>query len=300
MDNPIVIVGAGSTTAAALVPMLAQEVSVPIILLTSGTVVQTVPGTIVRTVDVTDKSQLKAAILQDLPGTIINLAAHTNVDGCETDKVLAWKLNTTLVENLVRLARTADSHLIQLSTDYVFDGERGPYTEADVPSPINYYGKSKLAGENIIASSGIDASIIRTNVVYGPLPSRPDFVHWILHNYEQGLPSRVASDQYSNPTYVDDLAEVILHLVHSRRTGTYHVGGADYVSRYEFAQRIAKVFKLDEDMLQPVPTSELQQTARRPLRAGLVSLKAESEFRIRLRGIDSGLVSYRHTLFANQ
>lgn len=300
MDSPIVIVGAGSNTAASLIPMLAQEHSGRLILLTSSQLELSTPQIEVSRVDITNRTELKEAILKHLPGAIINLAAYTSVDGCEQDKTTAWLLNVTLVENLVRIARASDAHLVHISSDYVFDGEKGPYSEHDTPAPLNYYGKTKLAGENAITTSGIDATILRTNVVYGPTPSRPDFVHWVLSNYEKGLPFRVATDQYGNPTYVDDLAEAVLSVTQSRRLGLYHVGGADYVNRVEFAQKVASTFRLDPALIIPVLSAELEQAAKRPVHGGLVTLKAETQLGIHFRSIDGGLVLYRNTLFESK
>lgn len=299
MNNTIAIVGAGSNAAVPLIPMLVDELGASVTLITSSNLEFDSPNVQVYTVDVTDRLQLKNAILANLPSTIINLAAYTDVDGCEINKTLAWKVNTTLAENLVRVARVADAHLVQLSTDYVFDGERGPYTENDVPQPINYYGKTKLAAENVVSSSGIDATILRTNVLYGPRPNRPDFVLRILQNFEKGLPTRAANNLFSNPTYIDDLAEAILHIIQNRKTGLYHVSGADYVSRYDFACAIAETFKLDVAQIESVDAGELQFAAKRPQHAGLVSLKAQTAFYQTYRGIHSGLVSYRHSLFTS-
>jgi len=236
--------------------------------------------------------------MQNIPQVIVNTAAFTNVDDCETDRSMAWQVNVTLVETLARLARVTDAHLVHFSTDYVFDGAKGPYTEVDIPSPINYYGKTKLAGENACLSSGADATVVRTNVVYGPGTSRIDFVHWVLMNIESKTEMRIVTDQISNPTYVDDLAEAVTRIIMRKRTGLYHVGGSDYVSRFDFAKRIADFFKLDSSMMTPITTAELHQPARRPLRGGLVSIKAESDLRMKVRGIDSGLVSLRHALFS--
>ncbi len=300
MQIPIVVVGAGSTTAASLVPMLLQETDSPLLLITGSNIELDHNRVQIRKIDVTNRLQLKNAILAQMPATIINLAAYTNVDGCEADRTLAWKLNVTLVEQLVRLARSCDAHLIHVSSDYVFDGERGPYTEADIPAPINYYGKSKLAGENAVAAAGITSTIVRTNVVYSPTPSRMDFVHYIISSLDEGKPVRIASDQYSNPTYVEDLAEAILRIAVRKVTGLYHVGGADYLSRADFALQIADFFRLNKKLVQPLESSLLMQTARRPLRAGLVNLKAESTLGMRFRGVESGLVSLRHILFAGK
>ena len=187
---------------------------------------------------------------------------------------------------------------MHLSTDYVFDGENGPYAETDTPAPINYYGKSKLAGENAIVTAGIDHAILRTNVVYGPPSARPDFVQWVIKALDAEKPITVVTDQFSNPTYVEDLAMAIIRVIERRKIGVYHVAGSDYLSRYEFARRIATFFRTNPDLIKPITTDELGQAAKRPLRAGLVTLKAETSLGLRFRGIESGLISLRHAMFS--
>ena len=294
----ITVIGAGSNTASALIPMLLDETDARLHLISSGEV-DVVDDRITKDiVDITDRKALKEAMMAHIPDAIVNAAAMTNVDACELEKQLAWTLNVTVVEHLVRIARATDAHLVHLSTDYVFDGEAGPYSETDVPSPINYYGKTKLAGENVITSSGVDHTIIRTNVVYGADLRRKDFVNWIISNFEANRKIKVVTDQYGNPTFVDDLAEAIIRILLRRRTGLFHIGGADYVSRFELAIQIATFFNVTPNLVMPITTDELGQIARRPLLGGLVTLKAESDLRMRFRGIESGLVTLRHALFS--
>lgn len=296
----ITIVGAGSTTGAALIPMLLEETDVQLQLISSRPLEYDHACVRMQVVNVRDKNALKQSIMSAMPNLIINLAAMTNVDLCETERQMAWDLNVTLVENLSRISRVLDAKMVQISTDYVFDGTKGPYTESAVPNPINYYGKSKLAGENICVSGNTNSLIIRTNVIYGPPRERPDFVRWVLDALDAGTPIRVVDDQIGNPTYVDDLAEVIMRLGMSRRTGIYHVGGSDFLSRYDFALKIAEFFKLDPGVIRKVSTSDLAQTAKRPLKLGLISLKAETDLRMKMRGVESGLTTIRQYLVRNR
>ncbi|MEY3385891.1 MAG: dTDP-4-dehydrorhamnose reductase [Bacteroidota bacterium] len=292
----ITIVGAGSTTGAALIPMLLEETDEQLQLISSRPLEYDHDRVKMEVVNVRDKNELKQSIMSAMPSTIINLAAMTNVDRCETERQLAWDLNVTLVENLSRISRVLDAKMVHISTDYVFDGIKGPYTETSVPNPINYYGKSKLAGENTCVAGNSNTLIIRTNVIYGPPRERPDFVRWVLDALDSATPIRVVDDQIGNPTYVDDLAEVIMRLGMSRRTGIYHVGGTDFLSRFDFALKIAEFFKLDPGVIRRVTTAELAQTAKRPLKLGLISLKAETDLRMKMRGIESGLTSIRQYL----
>ncbi|MBM4179033.1 MAG: dTDP-4-dehydrorhamnose reductase [Ignavibacteria bacterium] len=294
----ITIIGAGSTTAASLIPILLQETDAPLQLVSSRPLAYEDVRITQSTIDVRDKNVLKETIMKSQPEVIINLAAVTNVDKCESDKQTCWDVNVTLVENLARLARIVDARMVHVSTDYVFDGQKGPYAETAVPHPISYYGKSKLAGENACIVGSMQAAVVRTNVVYGPFVERPDFVRWVLDALESRTPIRVVNDQYSNPTYVDDISESILRIIQKKRSGIYHVGGADYCSRYEFALRIAEFFRADPSNISPVTTAELKQPARRPLKGGLITLKAETDLGMKMRGIESGLSTIRHLMFA--
>lgn len=298
MSDLITVVGAGSRTAAALIPMILEETDYRVRLLSTREVFTHDPRVTAIRLDPTDRQAVKRAILDDIPAVIINSAATTNVDRCETDRSTCWSVNVDLVEHLARMCRVVDAHLVHMSTDYVFDGTKGPYSELDAPKPISYYGKSKLAAENAALGAGIQATVVRTNVLYGPSQEHPDFVAWILESIDARVPVKVVTDQYSNPTYIDDVAEAILRLVRRRRTGIYHVGGADYLSRYEFALRIAEVFKVPTTSLEPVLTDDLAQPARRPLRGGLITLKAEADLGMKFRGVQAGLASLRHSLYA--
>lgn len=295
----IAIIGAGSKTAAALTTMLLEETNANLLLFSSRPIISADPRITSFALDILDRNALKEPLLAALPNIVINTAAMTNVDACETDRGLAWALNVTLVEHLARICRIVDARLIHYSTDYVFDGAKGPYAETDVPRPINYYGKSKLAGENVCLGAGIPTAIIRTNVVYGADPEKNDFVKWLIQSLEEGKSVQVVNDQFSNPTLVDDLALATLRIITKNRTGVYHVGGADYLNRYDFARRIAETFKFTDAKIEPISTASLNQAAKRPLRGGLITLKAEADLGLKFAGVGSGLVTVRHKLVAS-
>jgi dTDP-4-dehydrorhamnose reductase len=221
----------------------------------------------------------------------------TNVDACESERELAWKINVSGVENLIDGARVQSATIVHLSTDYIFDGRSGPYTEQDRPNPLGYYGKSKLASENALRASGVPFLIARTMVLYGSgVAVRPNFVLWLIESLEQGTAVRIVDDQYGNPTFVDDLAYGLLRAIELERTGIYHLAGREIVSRYEFALRIAGVFNLDTSLIASLKTSQLQQPAPRPLRSGLVTLKAEVELSYKPHSIEESLIVLRNQL----
>ncbi|MGK9368532.1 dTDP-4-dehydrorhamnose reductase [Melioribacter sp. Ez-97] len=240
-----------------------------------------------KSVDITDKNSVKNITLDFFPDFVINAAAYTNVDKAETEREQAWKLNVTGVENLAFYSWTIDAHLIHISTDYIFDGKNGPYTETDRPSPISYYGRTKLAAENSIRANGVRYTILRTNVLYGPAKEgKPDFVKWVINSLKENKAINIVTDQYNNPTFTDDLVDAIARTIEFRKEGIYNIGGKEILSRYEFTQRIADYFKLDKKLIRPVLTKDLKQPAPRPLKSGLIILKASTELGYQPRSIE--------------
>ena len=247
--------------------------------------------------DITSRKDVRRVVSVCEPEVIINCAAMTNVDACERERERAWRINVVGVENIMEAAKKYGSRLIHVSSDYVYDGRRGPYSEVDRPEPISYYGKTKLASENVLLASGLPHFIARTMVLYGYGEGvRPNFALWLLENLEKGKPLRIVEDQLGNPTYVDDLAFGIMKGVELEKTGIYHIAGRDIVSRYVFAVTLARVFGLDERLLTPVKTDAMGQPAPRPLRSGLITLKAEVELGIKPSTVEEGLTMLRGQL----
>lgn len=228
--------------------------------------------------DISDRTQIKKVVKDFCPDFIINAAAFTNVDLSETERELAWKINVKGVEYLAESARVLDSHLIHISTDYIFDGKNGPYSENDIPNPLGYYARTKLASENALKLSGIKYTILRTNVLYGTAKfSRPDFVKWVVDSLRANKPIRIVDDQINNPTFIDDLVQGINKSVELRKEGIYNIGGNEFLSRYDFTIMIADFFNLNKSLISKIKTEELNQPARRPLKSGLITIKAQTE-----------------------
>jgi dTDP-4-dehydrorhamnose reductase len=229
-------------------------------------------------VDIKDRDRIKKAIYDYCPDFIIHTAAFTNVDLSEKMREEAWKINVKGVEYVAEAARAIDAHIIHISTDYIFDGKNGPYDENAVPCPISYYGRTKFASENALRISGTFFTILRTNVLYGVAAnSRPDFVRWVISSLRNKEKIRIVNDQVNNPTFIDDLVQAINKIIEFRKTGVYNIGGKEFLSRYDFTLRIADFFNLDKKLIIPISTKELNQPARRPLKSGLLTLKAEAE-----------------------
>ncbi len=240
--------------------------------------------------DLTDKKNTYKLLQEIQPDYIINAAAYTNVDGAETDRELCWRLNVELPEHLIYCARKLKIKIGHISTDYIFDGKNGPYTETARPNPLGYYGRSKLAGENLFTTSAIDYFIVRTMVLYGKKnANKHNFVTWLIEQLENGRQARIVNDQYGNTTLVDELATGIWKLVEQNFSGTVNIAGTEIVSRFEFACTIASIFGFDNNLLQPVTTAELHQAALRPLKSGLIVDKAIHELNIELSDVSGGL-----------
>lgn len=243
-----------------------------------------------KQVDLSKRQDVRRLVDEIEPEIIINTAALTNVDLCETNRELAWKSNVDSIENLMHGAKLVGAGIIHFSTDYVFDGTAGPYAEYDRPNPLSYYGRTKLASENILTTSGIQYTIVRTMVLYGVAQAiKLNFALWLLKSLSENKPIRVVDDQLGNPTLADDLAYAVLKIVELGRTGLYHIAGHDIVSRYEFAIRFAEMFKFNKKLITASKTSALEQAAHRPLKSGLVTLKAETDLGVRLSGVEHGL-----------
>lgn len=247
--------------------------------------------------DITKKSDVKSLISSFQPNVILNAAAATNVDWCETHRDDAWKINVVGVENLIEAARKVSAKVVHVSTDYVFDGKNGPYKEDDRPNPISYYGKTKLAGENALRIGDIPWAIVRTIVVYGyGIGVKPNFPLWVIESLKAGKQIRCVDDQISSPTHVSDLAFAMVKIFELDRTGVYHICGCEQASRHEFAVRAAQLFQLDEGLIQRAKSSELQQPAPRPPRTGFITLKAEIELGFKPMNIAQGLLLLKKEL----
>jgi dTDP-4-dehydrorhamnose reductase len=247
--------------------------------------------------DITKKGDVKSLVSSFHPTTIINAAAASDVDWCEQHREDAWKTNVVGVENLIEATRKVGARLIHISTDYVFDGTHGPYSEDDKPNPISYYGKSKLASENAVRIAEIPHTILRTIVLYGNgIGVRDSFPTWVIKNLRAGKVVRCSEDQISNPTHVNDIAFAAVKGFELNRNGIYHICGSERVSRYQFAVRTAELFGLDPGLIQAVKSADLNQIAPRPPVTGFVTLKAQTELGLKAMDITQGLTFLKREL----
>ena len=226
--------------------------------------------------DVSDKDAVEKAFRKIRPEVIVHAAALTNVDKCELERELAWRINVEGTENIARLCRRYDAFLVYVSTDYVFDGEAGMYRETDEPSPINYYGLTKLVGEERVKTVTDEFCIARASVIYGSVPAagKVNFALWLLEKLGNEEKAKVVTDQWNSPTLNTNLAKMVLEVAERKMTGTYHLAGATRISRYDFAKLIAENFNLDEQLIIPASSDQFKWAAKRPKDSSLNTQKA--------------------------
>jgi len=219
---------------------------------------------------------------------VILAAGWTWVDGNEDDPAASFRRNCEHPLHLARLAAEGGARFVTYSTDYVFDGEAGPYSEADSTNPLNVYGKAKLALEEGLSELGLAALCLRTSTVYGPEAQGKNFVYQLVRRLRAGQPFRVPTDQVACPSYSPDVAAATLSLVEMGANGIWHVTGPDALSRADFTREACAVFDLDPGAVEYLPTSELGQKAARPLSAALDTSKLRAAG-IEVRGVRAGL-----------
>jgi len=248
----------------------------------------------VHPLDITYAVEVSAAIRPIDPVWILNTAAFTGVDASEANEEKVRAVNVEGVRNLLAAAAATGARLLTLSTDYVFDGRRGPYDENAPRNPLGVYGASKAEMEDIVEEDSGPHLVVRTMVLYGSAPKiRTNFALWVLRQLRAEEEIRVVTDQMGNPTLAADLARLLLAMIEQGGAGLYHVAGADRVSRYEFARVLAGAFGLDEQKILPVTTQELGQQADRPLASGFVLEGLRRDFDLHPLGLEASLEHFR-------
>ena len=212
------------------------------------------------------------------------------MDVCEANKEACWELNVRGVDHLAAACKALNSHLIQLSTDFVFDGTSGPYDEADETNPVNLYGASKLASETLVQERELKRwSVVRTQLVFGTKDGElAGFLAWVKTSLQRGETIHVVDDQVRMPTFVDDLAVACESLLEAEN-GVYHVSGKETFSIYDFAVKIADFYKLDTGLITPVPSSYFSHAAKRPLVTGFTLTKALEHLQLSPHTVEESL-----------
>lgn len=214
--------------------------------------------------DIRDSEATNKTISKIKPDIVVNASGITGVDKCESVKEEALEINGTAVKNIVNACRDTGAVLVQISTDYVFDGIKGKYLESDPTNPINYYGYSKLIGEEE-ALEYEKSIILRISTPYGHNYSKKvTFQDFVINNLKAGKTIDVAADQYTSPTYIPDVPKAIEKLHKNKQTGIFHLGCRERISRYTFAIRLADALGLPKEKINRVNLSDLKFKALRP------------------------------------
>lgn len=231
------------------------------------------------TMDVTNEAEVSSIVGMSMPDVVINTAAMTDVDKCEMEKEQCWDLNVKAVEYLIKACEGCGAKLIHLSTDFIFDGENGPYEEDDWPNPQSHYAQSKLASEKLFENTYIKWAIVRTMLVYGIAQdmNRSNIVLWVKQNLEEGKDIKVVNDQWRTPTLAEDLAKGCALVIENNAEGIFHISGKDTLTPYEMALETAIFFKLNPSLIEEVDGSLFRQPAKRPQRTGFILDKAREE-----------------------
>lgn len=241
--------------------------------------------------DICNRQNVDEVIDQVKPDHIIHTAAMTQVDDCELDHEACDKANVDAVQYIVDAAERNNSHLVHISTDFIFNGEEGPYDEEGVADPLSYYGNAKWKGEQIVQNSKLRWAILRTVLVYGIVDnmSRSNIVLWAKGALEKGNPINVVDDQFRSPTLAEDLADGCILAVDKNAEGIYNISGKDQYSIIDLVRTVADYYGLDKSLINPVSSETLNQPAKRPPITGFILDKARRELGYDPHGFTEGI-----------
>jgi len=242
--------------------------------------------------DLCSDDNIIQSITKTNPDIILHLAAITDVDLCEKEQELAMKINGHATEVLAQQAAKHKAFFVYVSTDYVFDGQKGMRKESDSPNPVDFYGKSKLEGEKSVMNLASSWCIARTSTPFGIHPLKKSFPVWVTENLLQNKEIKVIVDQFTSPTYVPNLSKMLIEISKRQIVGLIHLAGATRISRYEMAELVAGKLSLDKKLLKPVNLDDMKWTAKRPRDSSLDVSKAFSILKEKPFIIEQGLDSF--------
>lgn len=241
--------------------------------------------------DITDPENIQRVFNQYQPDAVIHSAAEAQPDTCELHREQADLINTKGTGFLLHAAEKHGSFFTYVSTDFVFPGTGGPYSEADETGPVNYYGLTKLRSEELVRSYPHGWAIVRTVLVYGNtlVGTRTNIITWVLGELEKGRAIRVVGDQLRTPTFAGDLAAALLLITKDKHQGVWHISGKDVLSPHDIAEMVATRMKLDASLITKVDASTFTQPAIRPLRTPFNISKARLQLGYEPIGFAEGM-----------
>ena len=236
--------------------------------------------------DVSNSSEVENKLDKYSPDFIFNCASYNSVDDCENNREYARAVIVGGLKNLVKFSNK-NCKIVHISSDYIFNGQKGNYSELDSPDPINYYGKLKLEAENFLRSSNRDFVILRCSALFsGFLNNKSNFLGWIYNNLKDGKKVKLFDDQYSNPCPVQLLSESLSLIIALNLKDIFNIGSLDSISRYEFALKVCERFKLNQSLIQKIKSDSLNQSATRPKSTYLNIDKISNELDIDIYSLD--------------
>jgi dTDP-4-dehydrorhamnose reductase len=240
--------------------------------------------------DFTDPYRVHDVFEECEPTVVVHAGAMSKPDECELNQWQAYLVNVEGTVTVLMNAAEQKSFFVFISTDFVFDGQRGMYRETDEPSPVNYYGKTKLEAEDAVREYEHDWAIVRTVLVYGqPLSGRKNLLTLVKEKLENGEEYKVVDDQVRTPTYVEDLASGIVSIIEKKAIGIYHLSGKDILTPYDMALKTAQLLQLDTSLLKRVNANVFSEPARRPPKTGFVIDKARKVLKYEPVSFDEGI-----------
>ena len=295
MGKKVLITGSNGLLGQKLVELISKDINYQVIATARGEnrLPSSIGGYHYESIDVTNREETLGKIAYLKPDYIIHTAAMTNVDQCETERDACWDLNVRATETLVEASRANDIFLLHVSTDFIFDGENGPYDEEAEANPISFYGVSKLAAERMVFKSAnfIKWAVARTVLVYGIAHdmSRTNIVLWVKKSLEEGKNITVVNDQFRSPTLAEDLAMGCFLIIQKEAQGIYNISGKEVLTPYQMAIRTADYFNLDKSLITESDSTKFTQPAKRPPRTGFNIEKAERDLGYRPHTFEEGI-----------
>ena len=275
----ILLTGANGLLGQKMVLLLAQQANVHTIATARGEARFPIPAAIqYATLDITDEASVHQLIEKEQPHVVIHTAAMTQVDDCETQREACWLQNVEATRYIAEACAAHNTFLLHLSTDFIFDGKEGPYTEDAQPHPLSYYGESKWEAEKIVQKLTTPWAIARTVLVYGisQTASRSNIVLWVKKSLEEQKHIKVVDDQWRTPTLAEDLAMGCWLIAQKEAQGIFNISGKEMLTPYDMAIATADYFHLDKSYITRTDASGFSQPAARPPKTGFIIEKARN------------------------
>ncbi len=289
----ILITGANGLLGQKLVEQLVQQGKFDVIATGRGACRLSGAGFTYQTLDIENEQEVEVILADLRPEVIIHGAAMTHVDECEKHQEACYRANVLATKYLIAAAEKIQSHFIFVSTDFIFSGldDQNPYTEEALADPVNYYGQTKLDGEELVMRSSLKWAIARTVLVYGLANdlSRSNIILWVKSSLEAGKQIQVVDDQVRTPTLAEDLAAGCILIAEQGATGIFNISGSELLTPYDMAIETADYFGLNKELIVRTDSTKFTQPARRPMKTGFVIEKAKNQLGYRPKTFREGI-----------